>query len=152
MSFEDVRDLYQDVILDRGRNPRHMHRMEFFDAHAHGDNPMCGDQVEVRIKFGPGGEVADAAFEARGCAISLASADLMAESVRGRDAVQIRALADAFTTLVKTGEAQSGDAALENLKPLSGVSEYPSRIKCATLPWSALIAALDHGQEQSTHD
>ena len=152
MSFEDVRDLYQDVILDRGRNPRHMHKMDPFDARAHGDNPMCGDQVEVRLKFALGGEVADAAFEARGCAISLASADLMAESVRGRDATQIRALAQSFATLVKTGEAHSHDAALENLKPLSGVFEYPSRIKCATLPWSALIAALDQGQEITTHD
>jgi nitrogen fixation NifU-like protein len=152
VSFEDVRDLYQDVILDRGRNPRHMHSMEPFDARAHGDNPMCGDEVEVRVKFAPGGEVAEAAFVARGCAISLASADLMAESVRGRDASQIRTLAQAFTTLVKTGEADCDDAALENLKPLSGVFEYPSRIKCATLPWSALIAALDHGQETGTHD
>jgi nitrogen fixation NifU-like protein len=129
-----------------------MHKMDPFDAHAHGDNPMCGDQVEVRLKFAPGGEVADAAFEARGCAISLASADLMAESVRGRDATQIRALARSFTTLVKTGEAHGDDAVLENLKPLSGVFEYPSRIKCATLPWSALIAALDQGQETTKHD
>jgi nitrogen fixation NifU-like protein len=152
MSFDDVRDLYQDVILDRGRNPRHMFRMEPFDACAHGDNPMCGDQIEVRLKFAPGGEVADAAFEARGCAISLASADLMAESVRGRDAAQIRALAQCFATLVKTGDTSGNDAVLENLKPLSGVFEYPSRIKCATLPWSALIAALDQGQEVCTHD
>jgi nitrogen fixation NifU-like protein len=147
VSFDDSRDLYQDVILDRGRNPRHMHKMEPFDAHAHGDNPMCGDQIEVRLKFAENGAVVDAAFEARGCAISLASADLMAESVRGRDPAQIRALAASFTTLVKTGESDDTDTALETLKPLSGVSEYPSRIKCATLPWSALIAALDHGQE-----
>ncbi len=66
MNFDDVRDLYQDVILDRGRNPRHMHRMDDFDARAAGDNPMCGDQVEVRIKFTADGAVADAAFEARG--------------------------------------------------------------------------------------
>jgi nitrogen fixation NifU-like protein len=152
MSFVDSRDLYQDVILDRGRNPRHMHRLDPFDASAHGDNPMCGDKIEVRVKFAANGDVAEAAFEARGCAISLASADLMAEAVRGRNTAQIRELASSFASLVKTGESSEDDAAIEKLKPLSGVSEYPSRIKCATLPWSALIAALDHGQEVCTHD
>ncbi len=142
MSFEDVRDLYQNVVLDRGRNPRHMHAMEPFDAAARGDNPMCGDQVEVRVKFAPDDTVEDAAFEARGCAISLASADLMAEVVRGRDAASIRMLAEKFEELARTGEAHSDDAALDVLRPLSGVSEYRSRVKCATLPWSALLSAL----------
>jgi nitrogen fixation NifU-like protein len=76
----------------------------------------------------------------------------MAEAVRGRNAAQIRQLAMSFTNLVKTGATNEDDAAIEKLKPLSGVSEYPSRIKCATLPWSALISALDHGQEVCTHD
>ena len=152
MSFVDSRDLYQDVILDRGRNPRHMHRMDPFDASAHGNNPMCGDKIEVRVRFAANGDVEEAAFEARGCAISLASADLMAEAVRGRNTAQIRELASSFASLVKTGESSENDAVIEKLKPLSGVSEYPSRIKCATLPWSALIAALDHGQEVFTHD
>jgi nitrogen fixation NifU-like protein len=145
VTFVDSRDLYQDVILDRSRNPRHMHLMDPYDAHAHGDNPMCGDKIEVRVTFAPGGEVAEAAYEARGCAISLASADLMAETVRGHDAAHIRALAFSFAKLVKTGETT--DDNLHHLKPLSGVAEYPSRIKCATLPWSALIAALDQRQE-----
>ncbi len=152
MSFDQLRELYQDVILDRGRNPRHMHRLDPFDASANGDNPMCGDEVEVRVTFAPDGAVADAAFEARGCAISLASADLMAEVVRGRQASHIRALAESFGTLVRTGEAPPGADDLEKLKPLSGVSEYPSRIKCATLPWSALIAALDRGPEGLAHE
>ena len=147
MSFEDVRDLYQEVILDRGRNPRHMHRMAIFDASAQGDNPICGDRVEVRLKFSADGIVEDAAFEARGCAISLASADLMAEVVRGRDGAALRDLAAAFAALAKTGVSDESDAALDTLKVLAGVSEYPSRIKCATLPWSALIAALDGGRE-----
>ncbi len=84
--FDNVRELYQNVVLDRGRHPRHMHAMDPFDAAARGDNPMCGDQVEVRVRFAPDDTVEDAAFEARGCAISLASADLMAEVVRGRNA------------------------------------------------------------------
>jgi len=143
MSFDDVRDLYQEVILDRGRNPRHMHRLEPFDASAKGDNPMCGDQIELRLVFAEDGRVADAAFEARGCAISLASADLMAEVVRGHDGTELRALALSFGELAKTGVLDSNDTELEKLRPLSGVCEYPSRVKCATLPWTALIAALD---------
>ncbi len=146
-TFDDVRDLYQDIILDRGRNPRHMHRLDPFDACASGDNPMCGDQVEVRVRFAPDATVADAAFEARGCAISLASADLMAEVVRGRSAAEIRDLSDAFAKLAKTGDAASDDSAIQMLRPLSGVSEYPTRRKCATLPWTALIAALDGVKE-----
>ena len=146
--FADVRDLYQEVILDRGRHPRHMHRMDQFDASAARDNPMCGDRIEVRVRLDDGNRIADAAFEARGCAISLASADLMAELVPGHTADTIRELAEAFRTLASTGRLPGGlapdsAAALEKLLPLSGVSEYPSRIKCATLPWNALLASLD---------
>ena len=145
-TFHDVRSLYQDIILERGRNPRHMHRLDPFDARAQGENPMCGDQVEVRLSFAPDDSVADIAFEGRGCAISLASADLMAEVVRGRSKADLHALAAAFGALAKTGDTQSADAALDMLRPLAGVSEYPSRVKCATLPWAALIAALDAAQ------
>ena len=146
--FADVRDLYQEVILDRGRHPRHMHKMDPFDASAARDNPMCGDRIEVRVRLEDGVRVSDAAFEARGCAISLASADLMAELVPGHTADDIRELAQAFRTLASTGQpprglSQDKAAALEKLLPLSGVSEYPSRIKCATLPWNALLASLE---------
>ncbi len=151
-NFDDVRDLYQDTILDRSRNPRHMHRLDPFDACARGENPLCGDQVEVRVSFAPDATVADAAYEARGCAISMASADLMAELVRGRDAASIRALAADFEQLARTGDSASEDAALQVLRPLSGVSEYRSRVKCATLPWSALVAALDRHNEVASHD
>lgn len=151
MNFDEVRDLYQEIILDRGRNPRHMHRMEDFDTCAAGDNPMCGDQVEVRVKFAADQTIADAAFEARGCAISLASADLMAETVRGLDGARIRALAASFNMLAKTGKIPQEAPELQKLQVLSGVSEYPSRVKCATLPWTALIAALDARREVS-HD
>jgi nitrogen fixation NifU-like protein len=143
MTFDDVRDLYQQAILDRARHPRHMHRMDPFHASASGDNPMCGDQVEVRLAFAPDGAVQDAAFEARGCAISLASADLMAEAVRGLSTARIRTLATSFATLAATGELPAGAPELQPLQVLAGVSEYRSRVKCATLPWSALIAALD---------
>jgi len=145
--FDDLRDLYQEVILDHGRRPRHATRLESFDATAKGDNPMCGDRVQVWIKYAPDHTIADAGFEARGCAISIAAADLMAESIKGRTADETRALFAAFRELARTGQCPACDAALaepmERLKPLSGVHEYPSRVKCATLAWHALNAALD---------
>ncbi|MBV9117626.1 MAG: iron-sulfur cluster assembly scaffold protein, partial [Acetobacteraceae bacterium] len=126
-----------------------------FDATAKGDNPMCGDRVQVFVKYGPDGAILKAGFEARGCAISVASADLMAETVAGRPTSDARALFAAFRELARTGACPDcGNAALaeplERLQPLSGVHEYPSRVKCATLPWHALIAALDGAKETSS--
>jgi nitrogen fixation NifU-like protein len=149
MNFEDVRDLYQDVILRHGRTPLHMGRLPHVDAEASGDNPMCGDRCRVQIRY-ENGAVRDIGFEARGCAISMASADLMVEAATGRAPADIRDLAQDFFALVKTGETARADSAIESLKPLSGVSEYPSRIKCATLPWAALLAALDGETEASS--
>jgi nitrogen fixation NifU-like protein len=146
--FEDVRDLYQTIILERSRNPRHMHRMDPFDAAADGDNPLCGDRVTVRLRYDADRKIAEASFEARGCAISMASADLMADIVQGRSAEEVLHLSEAFAKLVRTGATE--DRAIEALVPLAGVSEYPSRIKCATLPWAALTAALAGRRETSS--
>ena len=144
--FDELRDLYQEVILDHGRKPRHARRLEVFDATAKGDNPMCGDRVQVWVRRN-GDAIAEAGFEARGCAISVASADLMAEAVAGLSPAAAREMCAAFAEMVRTGE---GSAALELLRPLAGVHEYPSRVKCATLPWHALLAALDgEGQTSS---
>ena len=116
-NFDDVRDLYQDTILDRSRNPRHMHRLDPFDACARGENPLCGDQVEVRVSFAPDATVADAAYEARGCAISMASADLMADVVRGRDAASIRALAVGVRTARTHRRQRVGRRGVAGLAP-----------------------------------
>nr|WP_294526561.1 SUF system NifU family Fe-S cluster assembly protein [uncultured Rhodopila sp.] len=152
-TFDDLRDLYQDVILDHGRKPRHAQRLAAFDATAKGDNPMCGDRVEVWVKF-DGDRLGRVGFEARGCAISVASADLMAETVQGRGKADTKALFEAFRTLARTGACPDCGQALaeplERLAPLAGVHEYPSRVKCATLPWHALIAALDGTKEASS--
>jgi nitrogen fixation NifU-like protein len=153
-TFDDLRDLYQEVILDHGRRPRHARRLESFDATAKGDNPMCGDRVQVWVQYGPGHTIADTGFEARGCAISVASADLMAETVKGRSISDTRALFAAFRELARTGTCPACDGALDEplqrLQPLAGVHDYPSRVKCATLPWHALIAALDGGKEATS--
>ncbi len=141
-------DLYQETILRHARQPLHMRDIANPDATASGDNPMCGDRCAVSIKFAPDQTLADIAFRARGCAISLASADLMADTLRNRTPASIRALAEDFKTLVKTGATTNPN--LDTLRALSGVSEYPSRIKCATLPWAALLAALDGRQEATS--
>lgn len=152
--FEDFQDLYQEVILDRGRRPRNGSRLAAFDVRAKGDNPMCGDRVEVFVARDEAGSVARVGFEARGCAISVASADLMADNVVGLSAADIRELAGYFGTLARTGDIGSVPARfsrlLEELRPLGGVHEYPSRVKCATLPWHALVAALDGAAEASS--
>lgn len=154
MSFDDLRDLYQDVIMDHGRHPRHGTRLQSFDTTAKGDNPMCGDRVQIWLKYAPDNTIADAGFEARGCAISIASADLMADVVRGRGPADTKALFDAFRAMVRTGTCPEHPRnlaePLEKLKPLSGVHEYPSRVKCATLAWHALKAALEGVQEASS--
>ena len=151
--FADLRDLYSDAIRSHGRHPAHARRPAVFDADARGDNPMCGDRVQVFVRR-DGGQVAEAGFEARGCEISVASADLMCEAVAGRTAGEIRALADAVRHLARTGQCPDCDAdvasALQPLQPLSAVHEYPSRVKCVTLPWNALLAALDGGKEASS--
>ncbi len=143
--FDALRDLYQDVILDHGRSPRHMRRLETFDAESRGDNPLCGDRVTVRLRRGADGRIEDAAFEARGCAICIASADLMTSLAIGRPKDEVHRAGEAFETMLKTGDVEQAPDAIDSLRPLVGVHEYRSRIRCATLPWSALRAALDQG-------
>ena len=146
--FEELRDLYNATIIERGRRPVHMHRLESFDATAKGDNPMCGDRVQVWVKSDDD-IISAVGFEARGCEISRASADLMVEAVAGRDRPGAHALFAEFGEMVRTG-ACPDCARLAPLRPLASVHEYPSRVKCATLPWHALLAALDgRGQASS---
>ena len=133
--MSDTAELYQALIMDRSKKPRFAGRPEAYDADAQGENPMCGDHVHVFVKR-DGTEVA---HESRGCAIMTASADLMAEAVAGKTAGQVRELYKAFEAVVTTGKADSN---LGNLNALAGVSEYRSRIRCATLPWSALADAI----------
>ncbi|HEY0421510.1 MAG TPA: SUF system NifU family Fe-S cluster assembly protein [Acetobacteraceae bacterium] len=147
--FDDVRDLYSAAIIERGRRPRHMRRLEAFDATARGDNPMCGDRVQVWVKYGPRGAIAETGFDARGCEICKASADLMVEAVGGRTPEQTRALFAEFSSMARTGEAPP--EVPDSLRPLANVHEYPSRIKCATLAWTALVAALD-GKGEATSE
>ena len=152
--FDDLRDLYQEVILDHGRKPRNFRRLEDADRHARGDNPLCGDRMELWVKLDGEGHIADAAFQGKGCAISMASASLMTETVRGKSAAEAQELGTKFRELAMTGTCPDCGADLaeemERLQVLGGVAEYPSRVKCATLAWHTLNAALDGTKEVSS--
>jgi len=144
--FADLQDLYQEVILDHGRHPRNFGRLAPPARHSRGDNPMCGDRVEVWLCLDDEGRISECAFEGRGCMISIASASLMTEVVRGKSVREARALSDSFRRLARTGTCpvcgEVHEEDLDRLRPLSGVSGYPSRVKCATLAWHALEAAI----------
>ena len=143
--MNDLRDLYQEVILDHGRNPRNRRHPADANHQARGDNPLCGDQLVVYLTLRDG-LIADAAFEGRGCAISLASSSLMTEIIRGKTPEQAKALFDSFRDLATHGESPVPadlEDDMERLRVLSGIRDYPVRIKCATLAWHAMAAALE---------
>lgn len=133
-------DLYQEVILDHSRHPRNFGRAEDANREAKGYNPLCGDRIAIYLRV-EDGVIADVTFEAKGCAISLASASMMTEMIKGRSEEEASALFGQFHALV-TGNGEGGGGDLEDLEALGGVREFPSRIKCATLAWHAMKAAL----------
>jgi nitrogen fixation protein NifU and related proteins len=140
-----LRDLYQEVILDHGRNPRHFHALENASHEAHGHNPLCGDRVHLYLKIGPSGLVEDIAFEGKGCAISMASASMMTELVLGKEVKEAKILADAFYQLARGEpiEAPLRSEDREQIEVMGGVSEFPMRVKCATLAWHTFEAAFE---------
>lgn len=147
--MSDLRDLYQQVILDHYRSPRNFGALEGASACAEGYNPLCGDQVKVYLRT-DGDRVDGLSFEGVGCAISTASASLMTEAVLGLERSEAEALLASFLALM-TGDdnGAGGGVPLGKLEVLSGVKDYPVRIKCATLAWHALRAALEGGDAQT---
>jgi nitrogen fixation NifU-like protein len=139
----ELKDLYRDVILDHNRQPRNFGRIEGTDAQADGHNPLCGDRLTVFVRLN-GEQVEDIRFEGKGCAISTASASLMTEAVKGKDRAAIQSLYDKVHELLTQQDAPA-DASLGKLAALSGVREFPARVKCASLCWHTLNAALAHG-------
>ena len=134
--------LYQRLIMERARAPRHDGVLEPADRAAEGSNPFCGDRVRVTLTCHGDGRIARVQHRTRGCAICMASADLMAETVEGRDAVSICSLYTRFDGMLRNGLRESGDGDLGLLNAFENLHEYRSRIRCATLPWSALLDAL----------
>jgi nitrogen fixation protein NifU and related proteins len=144
--MSDLRDLYQEVILDHNRVPRNFGKLPNANREAEGHNPLCGDRVRVSLHV-EGDRIEDIAFQGSGCAISTASASLMTEALKGRTVEEARRLFHGFHDLLTTG----GDADdLGKLAVFAGVREYPIRIKCATLAWHAVQAALEQKDTVST--
>jgi nitrogen fixation NifU-like protein len=137
----DLKELYRDVILDHSRHPRNFGRVQAADRRAEGHNPLCGDELLLSVRL-DGTRVEDIRFEGKGCAISTASASLMTEAVKGKDRAAIRELFEGVHRLL-TRHDEVPAASLGKLAALSGVREFPARVKCASLCWHTLKAALD---------
>lgn len=144
--MSDLRDLYQDVILEHSKAPRNYRELPAANHKAEGFNPLCGDRFTVYVTM-EGDSIRDISFQGSGCAISKASASMMTQIVKGKSAAEAEKLFESFHKLV-TGQASSnGDVELGKLAVFSGVSEYPVRVKCATLAWHTLRAALEGKRE-----
>lgn len=139
----DLKDLYRDVILDHNRQPRNFGRLEPSDAAADGHNPLCGDRLHLTLRR-DGNQLTDLRFDGQGCAISVASASLMSEAVKGKDLASIETLYRTVHRLL-TEHDFAPDIDLGKLAALTGVREFPARVKCASLCWHTLHAALTSG-------
>ena len=134
-----IDDLYQEVILDHAKSPRNFGVLEQYTCTAEGNNPMCGDQLTVYVDI-KDGVVSDVSYRARGCAISIASASIMSSMIKGRTLEEVNILFDKFRMLC-TGQEVEDDDDIDRLRVLSGVSKFPTRVKCATMSWHAVKEA-----------
>jgi nitrogen fixation protein NifU and related proteins len=140
--MSDLRELYQEVILDHNKRPRNFGSLPGANHHAEGYNPLCGDRLTLHVDVSDG-VIRDVRFEGAGCAISRASASLMTDAVRGKPVCEAERLFEEFHQMVTSGVNQDVEAALGKLSVFCGVREFPSRVKCASLAWHTLHAALD---------
>mgnify|MGYP005670430999 FL=1 len=151
----NLKELYQEIILDHGKNPRNLGKFENFNKDAKGHNPLCGDKVHIFLKLDENKKVNDIAFEGEGCAISMASASIMTDLMKGKSEKEAKEIINKFLDMIK--EKDDIDTKLVNedekikLMSLGGVKNYPMRVKCATLSWHALSSALaDFQKDVST--
>ena len=138
----DMSDLYQEILLEHNRRPRNFRTVDDATHQADGFNPLCGDQISLQLKVGDG-TVNDAAFQGHGCAISRASASMLTQAVKGAATADAMAMYDEFHRMLTEPDAELDLDLLGDLEMLGGVIAYPTRIKCAVLPWHTLKAALD---------
>ena len=148
----DLKELYQEIILDHGKNPRNLRKTENFNKDAKGHNPLCGDKVHVYLKLDENKKVQDISFEGQGCAISMASASIMTDLVIGKEEQEVKIIVKDFLEMIKEKDELNNKILMENEKTklmcLSGVKKYPMRVKCATLSWHTLTSAIDNTQEE----
>ena len=148
----NLKELYQEIILDHGKNPRNLRKTENFNKDAKGHNPLCGDKVHIFLKLNENKKIEDISFEGSGCAISMASASIMTDLVKEKEEKEAKNLIKDFLEMIK----EKPELATKNLSEdektklmsLSGVKQYPMRVKCATLAWHTLTSAMNNMQEE----
>jgi len=148
----DLKQLYQDIILEHGKSPRNLGKCEGYSHEAEGYNPLCGDKVHVYLKSDNEKKVESLTFEGEGCAISLASASIMTELIKGKSFEETKEIMDAFLNMIKnTSEIRSNhldEDQKTKLMSLSGLKQFPMRVKCATLSWHTLVSAIENKKEE----
>ena len=146
----DLKELYQEIILEHGKNPRNLRKTENFNKDAKGHNPLCGDKVHVYLKLNEDKKVEDISFEGHGCAISMASASIMTTLIKNKEENEVKEIVEDFLEMIKEKEDLKTDLLNQDEKTklmcLSGVKNYPMRVKCATLSWHTLTSAIDKSQ------
>ena len=147
----NLKELYQEIILEHGKNPRNLGKTENFNKDAKGNNPLCGDNVHVYLRLNDQRKVEDISFEGSGCAISMASASIMTDLIKGKSDNEAKEIIEDFLGMIKKNpELRSenlGDDEKTKLMCLSGVKQYPMRVKCATLSWHTLVSAFENKKE-----
>ena len=147
----DLKDLYQEIILDHGKNPRNLGRFDNYNKDAKGNNPLCGDNVHVYLRLNENKKVEDIAFEGHGCAISRASASIRTDMVRGKEEKEVKEIVTDFLGMIKEKDSLETNILKDDektkLMSLSGVKQYPMRVKCATLSWHTLTSALNNSDQ-----
>ncbi len=148
----NLKELYQEIILDHGKNPRNLRRTENFNKDAKGHNPLCGDKVHIYLKLNENKKIEDISFEGQGCAISMASASIMTDLVKGKEEHEVKEIVSDFLDMIKEKDELSNNILHKDDKTklmcLSGVKQYPMRVKCATLSWHTLTSAINNSQEE----
>jgi len=143
----NLKELYQEIILEHGKNPRNLRKTENFNKDAKGNNPLCGDNVHVYLKLDENKKVDDISFEGSGCAISIASASIMTDLVKGKTEKEVKEIVEDFLGMIKENPDLKTNLLKDDEKTklmcLSGVKQYPMRVKCATLSWHTLVTAID---------
>ena len=148
----NLKELYQEIILDHGKNPRNLRKTENFNKDARGHNPLCGDKVHIYLKLNENKKVEDISFEGEGCAISMASASIMTDLLRGKEENDVKEIVSDFLEMIKEKDEIKTNLLKDDEKTklmcLSGVKQYPMRVKCATLSWHTLTSAIDNFQNE----
>ena len=148
----NLKELYQEIILDHGKNPRNLKKTDNFNKDAKGHNPLCGDKVHIFLKLNENKKVEDISFEGQGCAISMASASIMTDLIKGKEENEVKEIINDFLEMIKEKDSLNTKLLEEDEKTklmcLSGVKQYPMRVKCATLSWHTLISAIDKSQNE----